>query len=69
MFRHLTIAQDIRLRLGGSARTDGPFPDKPKGMHWKTYWKLWHKADRATNRSMAEAAIHFGLEIPSAGYL
>lgn len=60
MFRHLSVAQNIRVKLGGSAATCDPFPDRPKGMHWKTYWKLWRKADRATNRSFAETARHFG---------
>ncbi len=33
-------AQDIRRRLGGSANTTEPFPEKPKGMHWRTYGRL-----------------------------
>ena len=33
-------AQDIRRRLGGSANTTEPYPEKPKGMHWRTYGRL-----------------------------
>jgi hypothetical protein len=32
----LLKAQKIKLRLGGSANVLEPFPDKPKGMHWRT---------------------------------
>ena len=48
MYRALHKAQSIRERLGGSANMTKPFPEKPKGMHWKTYERLWwehHEAD------------------------
>jgi hypothetical protein len=35
--RGLWKAQKIRMRLGGSASMLDNFPDKPKGMHWRTY--------------------------------
>jgi len=38
--RQLTKAQEIRTKLGGSGNLASPFPEKPKGMHWKTYRKL-----------------------------
>jgi hypothetical protein len=34
-------AQKIRIRLGGSGSIIGPFPPKPKGMHWETYHRLY----------------------------
>ena len=49
----LTIkAQRIRMRLGGSPSFADPFPYKPKGMHWVTYWKLRFKADDAEYESV-----------------
>jgi hypothetical protein len=48
MYRALHRAQDIRRRLGGSANMMEPFPEKPKGMHWKTYERMWwehHEAE------------------------
>ena len=40
MSRQLSKAQTIRLRLGGSASLLEPFPEKPTGMHWRTYERL-----------------------------
>jgi len=37
----------IRMRLGGSPSIFAPFPPKPKGMHWKTYWRLEDKSEEA----------------------
>jgi hypothetical protein len=48
MHRALRRAQTIRERLGGSANMMKPFPEKHKGMHWKTCERLWwehHEAD------------------------
>lgn len=33
-------AMRIRQKLEGEAGLACPFPDKPKGMHWKTYYRL-----------------------------
>jgi hypothetical protein len=47
MYRALHKAQSIRKRLGGSANMMEPFPEKPKGMHWTTYDRLWWKHQEA----------------------
>lgn len=50
---HTRRAEQIRKKLGCSERgfIDVPTPDKPKGMHWKTYqdlrMKLWIEEGRA----------------------
>src|SRR5215217_924481 len=46
-YRALHKCQRIRQRLGGSANMTEPFPPKPKGMHFDTYFKLWREHDRA----------------------
>ncbi len=46
-YRALYEAQAIRERLGGSANMTTPFPEKPKGMHWKTYRRLRDEHDEA----------------------
>ena len=42
--RSLHRGQAIRMRLGGSANSTEPFPEKPKGMHYDTYYRLKLKA-------------------------
>ena len=49
--RGLWKSQKIRMRLGGSANTLEEFPDKPKGMHWRTYGRLRRIHDVAEERS------------------
>jgi hypothetical protein len=49
--RLCTKAQKIRMRLGGSGSLMELFPEKPKGMHWRTYWRLEHEAYAAERRS------------------
>jgi hypothetical protein len=39
--RKLRRARKVRMILGGSASMLDPFPDKPKGMHWRSYHRLW----------------------------
>ncbi len=45
-------AQKIRLKLGGSVDLFEPFPQKPKGMHWRTYWVLYEKGESADYESL-----------------
>jgi len=47
--RALGRAQAIRVKLGGTP--GGEFPDKPKGMHWRTYECQRQRAERAENAS------------------
>ena len=49
----LSRAQKIRQRLGGSASMAEPFREKPKGMHWTTYERLWEKAEAADQQHLA----------------
>jgi len=49
--RALLKTQAIRVKLGGSPGLADPFPDKPKGMHWRTYYRMRQLADEAENRS------------------
>ena len=50
--RGLWKAQKIRMRLGGSANMLERFPDKPKGMHWRTYELLSSVHNQARARSI-----------------
>jgi len=53
MYRALHKAQAIRKRLGGSANMMEPFPEKPKGMHHETYWRLREEHDEADMEQLA----------------
>ena len=53
MYRALHKAQSIRKRLGGSANMTKPFPEKPKGMHSKTYERLWWEHHEAEMEQLA----------------
>jgi hypothetical protein len=49
--RMLLKAQDIRQKLGGTPCIADEFPPKPKGMHWRTYYRWRQKADEAEGQS------------------
>ena len=53
--RAISRAQKLRMRLGGSANLAEPLPERPRGMHRRTFYKLFHKAAEAQERSMALA--------------
>lgn len=57
--RPLTRAQNIRMRLGGSANMTEPFPWKPKGMHWRTYWRWSDKGHDAQMKYLRIAQSKF----------
>ena len=49
--------QRIRQKLGGSANMSEPFPKRPKGMHHRTYMRLFlehEKADEEYTRALVE---------------
>jgi len=49
--RALTKAQAIRVKLGGHPGCAYDFPEKPKGMHWRTYYRLKDQSEQAEGRS------------------
>jgi len=51
MHRGLSQAQKIRRRLGGNESLFDSFPEKPKGMHWRTYLRLRARAQAAEDYS------------------
>jgi hypothetical protein len=50
--RGLFKSQKIRMDLGGSPNMLEEFPDKPKGMQWRTYDRIRTTHDRARKKSM-----------------
>lgn len=58
--RLMSRAHKIKRRLGGRPGWAYPWPEKPKGMHWRTYWRLTRKAEQAEHRSLRIAAERFG---------
>jgi len=59
--RLMMKARAIRERFGGSADLSAPFPEKPKGMHWKTYWRL-REAEQSNKFSLVIALKQFGFD-------
>ena len=53
--RAISRAQKLRMRLGGSANLLEPFPERPRGMHRLTYYRLSARAMAAQEHSMALA--------------
>jgi hypothetical protein len=59
--RALRRAGTIRRRLGWQAGIANPTGDKPKGMHWQTFWRLKAEHDAFANASWAGMAERLGL--------
>ena len=49
-YRGLGMARKIRNRLGGGPDLFDPFPERPKGMHLRTYQELRRRYDLAVIR-------------------
>jgi hypothetical protein len=64
--RHRAIrrAQKLRMRLGGSANLLEPFPERPRGMHRRTLYKLFNEAADAQEHSMALALEYLRRRYP-----
>jgi hypothetical protein len=58
--RALSQAQKFRQRLGGSPCTDDPFPQKPKGMHWRTYDRLVKRGEALDEQAERAGMAIFG---------
>jgi hypothetical protein len=61
--RLMIKARKIRKRMGGGNSLINPFPDKPKYMHWKTYWRLREESEQANYLSWKIGAQRFGFAI------
>jgi hypothetical protein len=56
-------AQKIRMRFGAeSLATTDPFPPRPKGMHYKTYFKARREYHDLVNASWGLMAQRFGIQ-------
>jgi hypothetical protein len=61
-WRSVSRLAKIRRRLGGSADVFGPFPEKPRGMHQRTYLRLRARAEAAEAEHL-DAAKGFSSQI------
>ena len=60
-YRAISMAQRLRMRLGGSPDLSQPFPERPKGMHVRTYRCLLAKDEQWTNRWATGIMQTFGM--------
>ena len=61
--RALRRAQNIRKKLGGSANMLEPFPPKPKGMRWYTYWRMTDQHNAFHRVALVGMAKQIGMKI------
>jgi len=54
-------AEEIRSRLGWQAGILNPPGNKPKGMHWQTFWKLERQHNRLLGASLEGMSQQLGL--------
>ena len=59
--RAVSRSQSIRRRLGGTSDLQDPFPDKPKGMHWRTYHRLRAEVENLERVWVKAMAAHLRL--------
>ena len=62
MLRGVRSVQKIREILGGSLNLFTPFPERPKGMHFRTYWNLREEAERRGSLLAAAVSLE-GIEL------
>lgn len=51
--RLLRKQRKFRARIGGSGNLVESIPFRPKGMHWKTYWRTREKVERISRGSVS----------------
>lgn len=61
--RAISQAQKIRMRLGGSGNMAEPFPDKPKGMHWRTYERHLRRDEELETLGNILVMRRFGIDL------
>lgn len=64
MHRHNRRANKIRMALGGEPGTAAPPPRKPKGMHWRTYWRKMDEIEKADTAGELEFAYWINRRFP-----
>ena len=63
-YRATRKSQKLRMRLGGGPNLLDPFPEKPLGMHRRTYGRLFNKAAAAQERSNALQRQYLQRRVP-----